>query len=193
LALDEFIEAADIAADIANLTAAAGIAADIVNLTAAEQAKKNGVAAADERTDSAADFFMSKAIEQAKKAEKSGDVPVGCVIVCDNIVVAAGRNCKERKQNAINHAEIMAIRRACRKFHSWRLTGCEMYVTLEPCLMCMGAILNARIKKVIIGAAANVSSLELFEKNGLNWKTEVEIKNDPICRNILIDFFEKKR
>ncbi|MDR1917848.1 MAG: nucleoside deaminase [Christensenellaceae bacterium] len=137
--------------------------------------------------------FMAVAIAQAKKAERNGDVPVGCVIVRGSKIIAVGRNCKEKKQNAINHAEIVAIRRACRKLRSWRLCDCEMYVTLEPCIMCIGAILSARIKKVIIGATANVSYLELLTQNNLNWKTEAEIKNDSTCHNILIDFFARKR
>jgi tRNA(adenine34) deaminase len=136
---------------------------------------------------------MAVAIAQAKKAERNGDVPVGCVIVRGSKIIAVGRNCKEKKQNAINHAEIVAIRRACRKLRSWRLCDCEMYVTLEPCIMCIGAILSARIKKVIIGATANVSYLELLTQNNLNWKTEAEIKNDSTCHNILIDFFARKR
>lgn len=136
---------------------------------------------------------MAEALRQAGKAERCGDVPVGCVIVCDGKIVAAGRNERERKQNALAHAEIIAIRRACRKLRSWRLCGCEMWVTLEPCLMCIGAILNARIKRVIIGAPATVSNLGLFAKNNLNWKTETELTNNAECRKILIDFFGQKR
>lgn len=137
--------------------------------------------------------FMSAAIEQAKIALRRGDVPVGCVITRGDKVVAVGRNQKERKQNATAHAEIVAIRRACRKLRSWRLNDCELWVTLEPCLMCIGAILNARIKRVIIGTPANVSNLELFTQNNLNWKTETEMINNAECRSILVDFFGEKR
>lgn len=137
--------------------------------------------------------FMAEALRQAGKAERRGDVPVGCVITRDGKIVAAGRNERERRQDALAHAEIIAIRRACKKLHSWRLNDCEMWVTLEPCLMCIGAILNARIKRVIMGASASVSNLELFTKNNLNWKTEAELTNNAECRKILIDFFEQKR
>jgi tRNA(adenine34) deaminase len=137
--------------------------------------------------------FMPIAIKQAKMAERNGDIPVGCVIVCGDRVIAVGRNRKEKKQNAIAHAEIVAISRACKKLHSWRLSNCEMFVTLEPCLMCIGAILSARIKKVYVGTPANISNVGLFAENNLNWKTEVEILNNEICSNILIDFFERKR
>jgi tRNA(adenine34) deaminase len=136
---------------------------------------------------------MPLAVAEAKKAEKNGDIPVGCVIVRGGKIIAKGRNRKEKKQNAVAHAEIVAIISACKKLHSWRLNDCEMYVTLEPCLMCIGAILSARIKKVYIGTKASVSNLELFTNNNLNWKTEVEVLDDSICSNILIDFFENKR
>jgi tRNA(adenine34) deaminase len=137
--------------------------------------------------------FLALAAEEAKRAASSGDVPVGCVIVRDGKVVARGRNLREKKQNATLHAEIVAINRACKKLRSWRLNDCEMYVTLEPCLMCIGAILNARIKKVYMGTAASVSNVDLFHENNLNWKTETEMMDSAECRNILIDFFAGKR
>ncbi len=96
--------------------------------------------------------YMRLAIEEAEKAAQKGEVPVGAVIVKDGEVIAACHNLREEKQNALSHAEIEAINTACKKLGTWRLDGCEMYVTLEPCPMCTGAIINARIKTVIFGA-----------------------------------------
>ena len=96
--------------------------------------------------------FMKLAIMEAEKAAEKGEVPVGAVIVKNGEVIAACHNLREEKQNALSHAEIEAINTACQKLNSWRLDDCEMYVTLEPCPMCTGAIINARIKTVIFGA-----------------------------------------
>ncbi|MBQ3548057.1 MAG: nucleoside deaminase [Clostridia bacterium] len=96
--------------------------------------------------------FMQMAILEAEKAAKMGEVPVGAVIVKNGEVIATGYNQREKKQNALSHAEIEAINTACQKLGTWRLDDCEMYVTLEPCPMCAGAIINARIKTVIFGA-----------------------------------------
>lgn len=95
---------------------------------------------------------MKLAIYEAQKAAEKGEVPVGAVIVKDGEVIAACHNRREEKQNALSHAEIEAINTACKKLGSWRLDDCEMYVTLEPCPMCTGAIINSRIKTVIFGA-----------------------------------------
>jgi tRNA(adenine34) deaminase len=97
--------------------------------------------------------FMQLALAEAQKAAQNGEVPVGCVIVHRDQVIAVGRNRREKGKSALAHAEIMAIRRACRALGGWRLWECELYVTLEPCPMCAGAILNARIPKVVFGAA----------------------------------------
>ncbi len=96
--------------------------------------------------------FMALALEEAKKAASENEVPVGAVIVKDGKVIAAAHNKREQKQNALSHAEIEAINEACRVLGSWRLDDCELYVTLEPCPMCTGAIINARIKTVVFGA-----------------------------------------
>lgn len=128
--------------------------------------------------------FMQMAVEQAKLAAKRGEVPIGCVIVKDNRVIAKGYNQRERKQNCLWHAEIVALNRACRKLKSWRLSDCEMYVTLEPCQMCMGAILNARLRKVYIGAKSTTD---------LNWQTPVEFQPNNEAQNILVAFFRNKR
>ena len=96
--------------------------------------------------------FMKLAIAEAQKAAEKGEVPVGAVIVKNGEVISTGHNLREEKQNALSHAEIEAINLACQKLGSWRLDDCELYVTLEPCPMCTGAIINARIKTVIFGA-----------------------------------------
>ncbi len=96
--------------------------------------------------------FMKLAITEAQKAAEKGEVPVGAVIVKNGDVIATGHNLREEKKNALSHAEIEAINVACQKLGSWRLDDCELYVTLEPCPMCTGAIINARIKTVIFGA-----------------------------------------
>ena len=96
--------------------------------------------------------FMREALNLAKIAASEGEVPVGAVIVKDGKIIAKGKNEREKKQNALSHAEIEAINNACKELGSWRLDGCEMYVTLEPCPMCAGAIINARIKTLIFGA-----------------------------------------
>lgn len=95
---------------------------------------------------------MDRALTLAFEAADKGEVPVGAVIVKDGEIIAEGRNRREEKQNALSHAETEAINEACKKLKSWRLDGCEMYVTLEPCPMCTGAIINSRIKTVVFGA-----------------------------------------
>nr|WP_297279684.1 tRNA adenosine(34) deaminase TadA [uncultured Butyricicoccus sp.] len=96
--------------------------------------------------------FMKAALRLAKKAADEGEVPVGCVVVRDGQIVGRGRNRRESKKNALGHAEIEAIHKACRKLGGWRLHQCDLYVTLEPCPMCTGAIINARIQTVYFGA-----------------------------------------
>jgi len=127
---------------------------------------------------------MQVAIEEARIAERKGEVPIGAVIVRDGKVITKAHNMRERKQNALAHAEILAIDRACRRLKSWRLDGCTMYVTLEPCAMCMGASVNARLKKVIYGAKSETD---------LNHKIEVEQDLRDECAKILKDFFASKR
>lgn len=97
--------------------------------------------------------YMSMALELAQEAYEAGEVPVGCVIVRDGEVIGRGRNMREEKGNALLHAEVAAIDMACRAAGTWRLGGCDLYVTLEPCPMCAGAILNARIGRVYYGAS----------------------------------------
>ena len=128
--------------------------------------------------------MIELAIAEAKKATKHGEVPIGAVIVRGGAVIAKAYNLREKKQNAIYHAETLAIMRACKKLKSWRLDDCEMYVTLEPCMMCMGAITNARLRAVYFGAASN---------SNLNWKAEVKNLENEECSKMLKDFFGRQR
>jgi len=98
-------------------------------------------------------YFMKKALEQAETAKSINEVPVGCVIVKNKEIIASGYNRRESDQNALAHAEIMAIRTACEKTGFWRLDDCDLFVTLEPCPMCAGAIINARIRRVVFAAS----------------------------------------
>ncbi len=143
--------------------------------------------------------FMREALKEAKKAYDKLEVPVGAVIVKNGKIIAKAHNLKETKNDTTNHAEILAIQKASKKLQSWRLLDCEMYVTLEPCSMCAGALINSRIKKVYIGATdektgAAGSVLNLFEDYTFNHKVEVEkgiLKKD--CENILKEFFKVLR
>lgn len=143
--------------------------------------------------------FMEEALKEAKKAYDKLEVPVGCVIVKDNKIIARAHNLKESKKDTTNHAEILAIQKASKKLESWRLLDCDMYVTLEPCSMCAGAIINARIKNLYIGAldektGAAGSVLNLFEDYTFNHKVQVEtgIKTEE-CEEILKNFFKMLR
>jgi len=97
--------------------------------------------------------YMKAALKLARKSAEEGEVPVGAVVVCDGKIIGRGRNRRELKKNALCHAELEAIHKACKKLGGWRLHRCDLYVTLEPCPMCAGAIINARIKTVIFGAS----------------------------------------
>ena len=143
--------------------------------------------------------FMKEALKEAQKAYEKLEVPVGCVIVKDGKIIARAHNLKETKYDTTKHAEILAIQKASKKLESWRLLDCEMYVTLEPCSMCAGAIINSRIKKVYIGTldektGACGSVLNLFEDYTFNHKVEIET---GVMREeselILKDFFKKLR
>ena len=145
------------------------------------------------------EYYMKQAIKEAEKAYKKLEVPVGAVIVKDGKIIARGHNQKETKTDTTKHAEILAIQKASKKLKSWRLIDCEMYVTLEPCTMCAGAMINSRIKKVYIGAmdektGAVGSVLNLFEDYTFNHQVESEIgilKEE--CENILKHFFKELR
>ena len=143
--------------------------------------------------------FMKEALKEAKKAYEKDEIPVGAVIVKDDKIIARAHNTKEIKKMAINHAEILAIEKACKKLESWRLIGCEMYVTLEPCSMCAGALINSRIEKLYIGTldektGACGSKLNLLEDYKFNHKIEIKkyILKDE-CEKILKKFFKELR
>ncbi|MDF2865840.1 MAG: CMP/dCMP deaminase zinc-binding [Clostridia bacterium] len=141
--------------------------------------------------------FMRAALNEAKKAYSKREVPVGAIIVKDDVIIAKAHNLREHKNTSLAHAEILAIEKACKRLKSWRLDGCTMYVTLEPCLMCAGAITQSRIKNVVIGA--------LDEKNGViesianvfdiktTTKVEYEIENTEECSKIISTFFKELR
>lgn len=143
--------------------------------------------------------FMEEAIRLAKKAYAKAEVPIGAIIVKDNKIIAKAYNNRERSQQAINHAEIIVIKKACKKLHSWRLNDCEMYVTLEPCSMCAGAILNARLKSVHIACldeshGAVVSKYNLLSDGTLNHKTEIVIGEcEAEAKQLIQSFFKNLR
>ena len=137
------------------------------------------------------EYFMKKAYCEAKKAYKNDEIPVGCVIVCENEIVACGYNKKERKNNALMHAEIIAIDKACKKLGSWRLDNCDIYVTLEPCMMCMGAIIESRIRNVYYGTKNK--NEQMYVLNMIDRFVNLYNVNDADCSKILSDFFINKR
>lgn len=142
--------------------------------------------------------FMLEALKQAEKAYKKDEIPVGAVIVKDGKIIARAHNLKEAKNMAIAHAEILAIKRASKKLKTWRLLDCEMYITLEPCTMCMGAIILSRIKKIYIGALDEKTGAcgSFINLNEFKYNHKVEIitgiKKEE-CEYILKDFFKKLR
>ena len=142
---------------------------------------------------------MLEALKEAKKAYKKLEVPVGAVIVKNGEIIARAHNLKETKNDTTKHAEILAIQRASKILNAWRLENCEMYVTLEPCTMCTGAIINARLKKIYIGTTdpktgACGSVLNILEEYEFNHKVEYEIGiKQKECEKILKDFFKELR
>lgn len=144
------------------------------------------------------DFYMNEALLLAKKSLVENEVPVGAVIVKDGEIVGRGRNKRERLKNALSHAEIEAINDACKNLSSWRLDNCDMYVTLEPCPMCAGAIINARINKVIYGAkdakmGAVSSVISTFDLDFNHRPKVVSSVLEKECSEILSDFFKSLR
>jgi len=143
--------------------------------------------------------FMLEAIKLAHKAIKKDEVPVGAIVVKDNKIIAKGYNLREKKQNALLHAEVIAIQKACKKLKSWRLENCDLYVTLEPCSMCAGAIINSRIKNVYFGAydkksGACGSVVNLLENKTFNHNPNV-IGGilEKETGELLTSFFQNKR
>lgn len=139
--------------------------------------------------------YMSLAIKEAKKSLKTNDIPIGAVIVQDGKVIAKAHNLREKTKQTISHAEILAISKANRKVRDFRLEDMEIYVTKEPCLMCMGALLSARIKKIYFGASdKRFGTKDLAENNNFNHKCEIEggILEEE-CATLLSEFFKKLR
>lgn len=135
------------------------------------------------------EYYMSVALNEAKKALKHNEVPVGAVIVKNNRIISKAYNKKENKNNVINHAEILAISKACKKLHNWRLDDCVIYVTMEPCMMCCGAIEQSRIKKVVYGVknenygyTSNLKNIEIISQI-----------SEEKCKKMVQLFFKKRR
>ena len=145
------------------------------------------------------EIYMKEALKQAKKAYKIKEVPIGCVIVYDGKIIARGYNKRNSKKNTLAHAELIAINKASKVLEDWRLEDCTMYVTLEPCQMCAGAIVQARVKKVVIGsmnakAGCGGSILNLLQMEQFNHQVEVERGVlEEECSQILTDFFKMLR
>ena len=143
-------------------------------------------------------YFMDLALELAKEAFAEGEVPVGCVIVRDGQIVGRGRNRRETRKTALGHAEIEAIADACKNLGGWRLWECTLYVTLEPCPMCAGAIINARIPRVVYGAAdakngACGSVCDLFSMEFNHHPTVDTGVEEEACAELLTEFFQQLR
>jgi len=143
--------------------------------------------------------YMKEAIRQAKKAAALEEVPIGCVIVCDGKIIARGYNRRNTDKNTLSHAELNAIRKASKKLGDWRLEGCTMYVTLEPCQMCAGALVQSRMDEVIIGAmnpkaGCAGSVLNLLEVEGFNHKVRItKGVLEEECAELLSSFFRELR
>lgn len=142
--------------------------------------------------------LMTRAVKLAREAGEQGEVPVGAVIAKNGEIIAEGKNTRERDKNALGHAEINAINNACKSLGSWRLRGCVMYVTLEPCPMCAGAIINSRIDKIVYGAydlkAGSADSVINLFSYPYNHKPEIQagfMENE--CKELLTEFFKKLR
>ena len=144
------------------------------------------------------EFFMKEAIALAREAASEGEIPVGCVIVHDGKIIGKGRNRRETDKNALAHAEIEAINEACRMLGGWRLPSCTIYVTLEPCPMCAGAIINARIENAVIALADSKSGAlgSVINLNNYPLNHKVSLTHGVLCdevREIMQDFFARLR
>lgn len=146
-------------------------------------------------------YFMKEALKQAKKAYELNETPIGCVIVKDNKIISRAYNKRNLLSSTTAHAEILAINKACKKLNDWRLEGCNMYITLEPCPMCAGAILQSRMDKIIIAAmnkkaGCTGSIINLCNMDGFNHKVEVSLLEGDIakeCSTLMSDFFKNLR
>lgn len=142
--------------------------------------------------------FLKKALEHAHQAEKNGEVPIGAIIVKDNKIVGTASNTREAEQDPLGHAECIVIRKVAQEVGAWRLENCDLYVTLEPCVMCLAACQQARIRKVFYGAkdpkgGAISLGYEFNKDKKLNHLFETEYVSIPECETILSEFFKKKR
>ena len=135
------------------------------------------------------EYYMKIALKLAKKALKYGEVPVGAIIVKDNKIISKAYNKKEKTHNTIKHAEIIAISKACKKIKNWRLENCEMYVTMEPCMMCSGAIEQSRLKKIVYGVKNENYG---YIHNLKNIKIISQICENE-CKELVQSFFKKRR
>lgn len=135
--------------------------------------------------------YIELMLKEAQKAYKKNEIPVGCVIVKSDKVIAKSHNLKERTKNCINHAEIIAITKASKKIKNWRLEECELYVTMEPCLMCCGAIIQSRLKKIyFLLENENMGNSKILKKHGIKVE-KINIKND--YKKMINSFFQKVR
>ena len=142
--------------------------------------------------------YLNEAYKEALKAYKKNEVPVGAVIVKDNKIIARAHNLKESKNDPCAHAEILCIKKASKKINDWYLKDCELYVTLEPCSMCVGAIINARLKRVVYGAndfkgGALGGLYNMMSQKGFNHYFEYECLENEKCGKVLKDFFKERR
>ncbi|MCI5836315.1 MAG: tRNA adenosine(34) deaminase TadA [Veillonellaceae bacterium] len=143
--------------------------------------------------------YMRQALAEAEQAYACGEIPIGAVIVCDGVVVGRGHNLRERLPDATAHAEILAIREACRRLNRWRLTGCTLYVTIEPCPMCAGAIVNSRLDRLVYGAGdakgGGVESIfRIADHAALNHQVEIRAGVcEQECGDLMRNFFRERR
>lgn len=142
--------------------------------------------------------FMRAALKQAQLSLAADEVPIGCVVVKNGQVISRAHNTRNKSKNATEHAELVAISRACKKTGDWRLNGCDLYVTLEPCVMCLGACFNARIANVYFGAydASGSGCVQLAESIGKTLNHEIMLEGGLLaeeCSQILTDYFKSKR
>lgn len=134
------------------------------------------------------EYYMKIALKQAKKALKHNEVPVGTIIVKDNKIISQAHNKREKTQDVTKHAEIIAISKACKKLKNWRLEGCTIYITMEPCMMCCGAIEQSRISKVVYGVTnENFGNVKNIHVKNISQVCEKE------CRELVSEFFKNKR
>lgn len=143
-------------------------------------------------------YYMRLAMKQAAAAAKEGEVPIGAVIVKDGKVIARAHNRRNASKNSVGHAEVLAIQRACKKVGDWRLSGCTLYVTLEPCVMCLGACYNARLPRVVFGAydLSGAGCVQLAEQIGTTLNHYLELcggVEEEACSDMLTEFFKQKR